>query len=174
MSIQYLKKSPKTSSIDDTKTAKIVQDLLKDIESSKEQGCIDLTKKFDKYDGEIVVSKERIDEIKKTLDQKTKDDVQFSYDRVRKFAEAQLKNYGQDFEVELSKGLYAGQKLVPVNTAGCYVPGGRYAHISSAVMSVTTAAAIEANLAGAAADLLVITTGTFPPITTPAAHAPIK
>ena len=61
MSIQYLKKSPKTSSIDDTKTAKIVQDLLKDIESSKEQGCIDLTKKFDKYDGEIVVSKERID-----------------------------------------------------------------------------------------------------------------
>jgi len=139
MSIQYLKKSPKTSSIDDTKTAKIVQDLLKDIEGSKEQGCIDLTKKFDKYDGEIVVSKERIDEIKKTLDQKTKDDVQFSYDRVRKFAEAQLKNYGQDFEVELSKGLYAGQKLVPVNTAGCYVPGGRYAHIASAVMSVTTA-----------------------------------
>ena len=139
MSIQYLKKSPKTSSIDDTKTAKIVQDLLKDIESSKEQGCIDLTKKFDKYDGEIVVSKERVDEIKKTLDQKTKDDVQFSYDRVRKFAEAQLKNYGQDFEVELSKGLYAGQKLVPVNTAGCYVPGGRYAHIASAVMSVTTA-----------------------------------
>ena len=139
MSIQYLKKSPKTSSIDDTKTAKIVQDLLKDIESSKEQGCIDLTKKFDKYDGKIVVSKERIDEIKKTLDQKTKDDVQFSYDRVRKFAEAQLENYGQDFEVELSKGLYAGQKLVPVNTAGCYVPGGRYAHIASAVMSVTTA-----------------------------------
>ena len=139
MSIQYLKKSPKTSSIDDAKTAKIVQDLLKDIESSKEQGCIDLTKKFDKYDGKIVVSKERIDEIKKTLDQKTKDDVQFSYDRVRKFAEAQLKNYGQDFEVELSKGLYAGQKLVPVNTAGCYVPGGRYAHIASAVMSVTTA-----------------------------------
>ena len=72
MSIQYLKKSPKTSSIDDTKTAKIVQDLLKDIESSKEQGCIDLTKKFDKYDGEIVVSKERIDEIKKTLRSKNK------------------------------------------------------------------------------------------------------
>jgi sulfopropanediol 3-dehydrogenase len=41
------------------------------------------------------------------------------------------------FEVELSKGLFAGQKLVPVNTAGCYVPGGRYAHIASAVMSVT-------------------------------------
>ena len=139
MAITYLKKSPKTSSTDDNKTAGIVQDLLKDIESTKEQGCIDLTKKFDKYDGEIMVSKEKIDEIKETLDQKTKDDIQFSFDRVRKFAEAQLKNYGQDFEVELSDGLYAGQKLVPVNTAGCYIPGGRYAHIASAVMSVTTA-----------------------------------
>ena len=139
MTIKYLKKSPKTSSTDDTKTAEIVSTLLKDIETSKEQGCIDLTKKFDKYDGEIVVSKERIEEIKKKLDQKTKDDVQFSYERVKKFAEAQLKNYGQDFEVELSKGLFAGQKLIPINTAGCYIPGGRYAHIASAVMSITTA-----------------------------------
>ena len=139
MAITYLKKSPKTSSTDDTKTTGIVQDLLKDIEKTREQGCIDLTKKFDKYDGEIVVSKERIEEIRKTSDQKTKDDIQFSYERVRKFSEAQLKNYGQDFEVELSNGLYAGQKLVPVNTAGCYIPGGRYAHIASAVMSVTTA-----------------------------------
>ena len=58
---------------------------------------------------------------------------------MRKFAEAQLKYYGQNFEVELSKGLFAGQTLVPVNTAGCYVPAGRYAHIASAVMSITTA-----------------------------------
>ena len=139
MAVKYLKKSPKTSSTDDTKTAEIVSTLLKDIKTSKEQGCIDLTKKFDKYDGEIIVSKERIEEIKKKLDQKTKDDVQFSYERVKKFAEAQLKNYGQDFEVELSKGLFAGQKLIPISTAGCYIPGGRYAHIASAVMSVTTA-----------------------------------
>ena len=114
MAIKYLKKSPKTSSTDDTKTTEIVKGLLKDIETNKEQACIDLTKKFDKYEGEIIVSKERIEEIKKTLDQKTKDDIQFSYERVRKFAEAQLKNYGQDFETELSPGLFAGQKLVPV------------------------------------------------------------
>jgi sulfopropanediol 3-dehydrogenase len=139
MPIQYLKKSPKTSSTDDTKTREIVENILKDIEKNKEEGCIELTKKFDKYEGDIIVSKERIEEIKKKLDQKTKDDVQFSHERVRKFAEAQLKNYGQDFEVELSKGLYAGQKLIPINTAGCYVPAGRYAHIASAVMSVTTA-----------------------------------
>ena len=139
MTIKYLKKSPKTSSTDDTKTKEIVQGLLNDLEKSREEGCKDLTKKFDKYEGEIVVSKDKIDEITKSLDQKTKDDIKFSYDRVRKFAEAQLKNYGQDFEVELSKGLYAGQRLIPVNTAGCYIPGGRYAHIASAVMSVTTA-----------------------------------
>ena len=139
MAIKYLKKSPKTSSTDDTKTREIVENILKDIEKKKEEGCKELGKKFDKYDGEIIVSKEKIEQIKKNLDQKTKDDVQFSHERVRKFAEAQLKNYGQDFEVELSDGLYAGQKLIPVNTAGCYVPAGRYAHIASAVMSVTTA-----------------------------------
>ncbi len=139
MAIRYLKKAIKTSSTDDEKTRKIVENILSDIEKRKEEACIELTKKFDKYEGEIIITKERIEEIKKTLDQKTKDDVQFSHDRVKKFAEAQLKNYGSDFEVELSKGLYAGQKLIPVNTAGCYVPAGRYAHIASAVMSVTTA-----------------------------------
>tara|TARA_Y100001970_G_scaffold273798_1_gene372503 strand:- start:335 stop:1621 length:1287 start_codon:yes stop_codon:yes gene_type:complete len=139
MAIKYLKKSIKTSSTDDTKTREIVENILKNIEKTKEEGCKELTKKFDKYEGDTIVSEERINEIKKTLDQKTKDDVKFSHDRVRKFAEAQLKNYGKDFEVELSDGLYAGQKLIPVNTAGCYVPAGRYAHIASAVMSVTTA-----------------------------------
>ena len=65
MAISYLKKSPKTSSTDDNKTNEIVQDLLKNIETTKEQGCIDLTKKFDKFDGDIIVSKERIEEVKK-------------------------------------------------------------------------------------------------------------
>ena len=139
MPIEYLKKAKKTSSTDDLKTREIVENILKNLETSKEDGCIELTKKFDKYEGEIIVSKEKIEDIKKKLDQKTKDDVKFSYERVRKFAEAQLKNYGNNFEVELSKGLYAGQSLIPVNTAGCYVPAGRYAHIASAVMSITTA-----------------------------------
>ena len=139
MTVKYLKKANKSSSTDDQKTKEIVEKILKDLEKTKENGCIELTKKFDKYDGEIIVSKEKIEEIKKELNQKTKDDIQFSYDRVRKFAEAQLKNYGNNFEVELSKGLFAGQTLIPVNTAGCYVPAGRYAHIASAVMSITTA-----------------------------------
>jgi len=139
MTIKYLKKANKKSSTDDQETKKIVEKILADLEKSKEEGCIELTKKFDKYEGEIIVSKDKIEQINKELDQKTKDDIQFSYDRVKKFAEAQLKNYGNNFEVELSKGLFAGQSLIPVNTAGCYVPAGRYAHIASAVMSITTA-----------------------------------
>ena len=61
----------------------------------------------------LLFQKKKLKKLKKSLDQKIKDDVQFSHERVRKFAEAQLKNYGQDFEVELSPGLFAGQKLIP-------------------------------------------------------------
>ncbi len=86
MTIKYLKKSPKTSSTDDLKTREIVQNLLSELEKSREEGCKELTKKFDKYDGEIIVSKDKIEEITKSLNQKTKDDIKFSYDRVRKFA----------------------------------------------------------------------------------------
>ena len=72
MAITYLKKSPKTSSTDDTKTREIVENILKDIEKTKEEGCKELSKKFDKYEGDVIVSKEKIEEIKKNLDQKTR------------------------------------------------------------------------------------------------------
>ena len=65
MTIKYLKKANKTSSTDDTKTKEIVQNLLNELEKTKEEGCKQLTKKFDKYEGEIIVSKEKIEEIKK-------------------------------------------------------------------------------------------------------------
>ena len=64
MAIQYLKKSPKTSSTDDTKTREIVENILKDIEKTKEEGCIELSKKFDKYEGEVVVTREKIEQLR--------------------------------------------------------------------------------------------------------------
>ena len=67
MSITYLKKANKTASTDDTKTREIVENLLSELEKTKEDGCKNLTKKFDKYDGEIIVSKEKIEEIKKNI-----------------------------------------------------------------------------------------------------------
>jgi len=139
MGIKYLKKAIKTSSSDDIKTRNTVQNILDDIEKRREEGIKEITKKFDKYEGEIVVSKKKIEEAIDKIDQKTKDDVQFAHERIKKFAEHQLKSMNNEFEVELSKGLFAGQRLIPIDTAGCYIPGGRYAHISSAVMAITPA-----------------------------------
>ena len=139
MAVKYLKKAIKTPSTDDSKTRTTVQNILNDIEKRREEGIKEITKKFDNYDGEIILSKEKIEEAIKKIDQKTKDDVQFAHERIKKFAELQLKSMNNEFEVELSKGLFAGQRLIPVNTAGCYIPGGRYAHISSATMAITPA-----------------------------------
>ena len=139
MTVKYLKRAIKNPSTDDTATRMAVQNILNDIEKRKEEAIKEITKKFDKYEGEIILSKEKIEDAIKKVDQKTKDDVQFAHERIRKFAEHQLKSMNNEFEVELSKGLFAGQRLIPVNTAGCYIPGGRYAHISSATMAITPA-----------------------------------
>jgi sulfopropanediol 3-dehydrogenase len=139
MTIQYIKKADKTSASDEVETRQRVQDILKDIESGRDSSIREISRKFDKYEGDVIVSQEKIEDVIKSLDQKVKDDVQFSYDRVRTFAEHQLKHLNNNFEVELSPGLFAGQKLIPVDSVGCYVPGGRYNNIASAVMSITTA-----------------------------------
>ena len=139
MTIKYIKKADKTAASDEVETRQRVQDILKDIESGRDKSIKEISLKFDKYEGDVIISQEKIEEVIKTLDQKIKDDVQFSYDRVRKFAEHQLKHLNNNFEVELSPGLFAGQKLIPVDSVGCYVPGGRYNNIASAVMSITTA-----------------------------------
>jgi len=139
MTISYIKKADKTASSDEAETRQRVQEVLKEIETKRDEGIREISRKFDKYEGDVIVSQEKIEEVIKSLDQKVKDDVQFSYDRVRSFAEHQLKHLNNDFEVELSPGLFAGQKLIPVNSVGCYVPGGRYNNIASAVMSITTA-----------------------------------
>ncbi len=139
MTISYIKKANKTASSDEVETRQKVQEVLNEIESKRDEGIREISRKFDKYEGDVIISKEKIEEVIKSLDQKVKDDVQFSYDRVRSFAEHQLKHLNNDFEVELSPGLFAGQKLIPVNSVGCYVPGGRYNNIASAIMSITTA-----------------------------------
>ena len=139
MTISYIKKADKTASSDEVETRQKVQEVLNEIESKRDEGIKEISRKFDKYEGDVIISQEKIEEVIKSLDQKVKDDVQFSYDRVRSFAEHQLKHLNNDFEVELSPGLFAGQKLIPVNSVGCYVPGGRYNNIASAIMSITTA-----------------------------------
>ena len=88
-SILIEKKAIKNTSSDETKTREIVQNLLTELEKTKEEGCKELTKKFDKYEGEIIVSKEKIEEKKKKIYKKTKNDIQFCNHREIKFSEPQ-------------------------------------------------------------------------------------
>lgn len=138
MTIQYLKKAIKTAATGEDNVGAIVTDMLDKIEVGGEQQVKDYTLQLDKWEGDILVSEKAISDASAQLTQEMKDDINFAYDRVKRFAEAQLSSL-TEFEVELSPGLFAGQKLIPVNTAGCYVPGGRYSHIASAIMSITTA-----------------------------------
>ena len=93
MAIKYLKKAIKTPSTDDYKTRTIVQNILNDIEKRREEGIKEITKKFDKYEGEIVVSKDKIEEAIKKIDQKIKDDVQFAYERIKKICRTSIKKH---------------------------------------------------------------------------------
>jgi sulfopropanediol 3-dehydrogenase len=144
MTIEYLKKADKTSSSGEDNTRTIVSDMLTQIEAGGEDKAREYAEKLDNYTGNIVVTEEEIAAASAKIPQSIKDDIQFSYDRVRGFAEKQREAL-IDFEVELSPGLYAGQKQIPVATAGCYVPGGRYSHVASAIMSVATAKAAGVN-----------------------------
>ena len=138
MAVQYLKKASKTAATGEDETRNIVAGMLSEIEAGGEEKAREYGVKLDKWDGEIVASRESIEAAAARVPQQLKDDLRFAYDRVRGFAEQQLKSI-QEFETELSPGLWAGQKLIPMDTAGCYVPGGRYAHVASAIMSITVA-----------------------------------
>ena len=138
MTIKYLKKAPLHSRSDDTKTQQIVRDILNDIEAGRDEKALEYAAKFDKYDGEIILSKEAIKAATAIVPEKMKQDIQFAHSNVERFAKVQ-KSTVANFETEVVPGLIAGQKAIPVNAAGCYIPGGRYSHIASAIMTVTTA-----------------------------------
>ena len=138
MAITYLKKADKTPQTGTEETRKIVSDMLAKIEAGGEEAALGYGKELDGFYGEAIVSEEMIAAAGDTVSDQLKDDIKFAYDRVTKFAEAQKASI-QEFETELSPGLWAGQKLIPIDTAGCYVPGGRYAHVASAIMSIATA-----------------------------------
>ncbi len=138
MPIEYLKKADLKSDTDASNTQEIVRGILDEIEAGGDAAAMRYAAKFDKYDGNVVLTKAEIEAAAAQVPEKLKKDIEFSHANVKKFAEAQ-KNSLIDFEVEVVPGLIAGQKSIPVNAAGCYVPGGRYSHIASAIMTVTTA-----------------------------------
>ncbi len=138
MSIEIVKKASKTPATGEDDTAEVVRNMLSEIEAGGESKAREYAQSLDGWEKDIVLSRAEIDLAIAQVPEQTRRDIQFSHQRVKGFAEAQLASMNE-FETELSPGLYAGQRLIPVNTAGCYVPGGRYAHIASAIMSITTA-----------------------------------
>ncbi len=138
MPTEYLKKAPRHSRSDASETRDIVRGILDDIEARGDAAALEYAAKFDRYEGELVLSSEAIAAAAAKVPEKLRRDIEFAHDNVRKFAEAQRATVA-DFEVEVVPGLIAGQKAIPVHAAGCYVPGGRYSHIASAIMTVTTA-----------------------------------
>ncbi|MDJ0992863.1 MAG: histidinol dehydrogenase [Dinoroseobacter sp.] len=135
---EYLKKATLTPKSDASETKKIVRNILDEIEAGGDEAALRYAAKFDQYEGEILLSPEAIDAAIAKVPEKLKADIRFAHANVKKFAEAQKATL-KDIEVEVVPGLIAGQKSIPVNAAGCYVPGGRYSHIASAIMTVTTA-----------------------------------
>ena len=138
MAREYLKKATLTSQSGASDVHDIVTGILNDIEEGGDAKALEYAKKFDNYDGNIILTAEEIEAAAALVPEKLKADIRFAHDNVRRFAETQ-KSTMKDVELEIVPGLVAGQKVIPVDAAGCYVPGGRYSHIASAIMTVTTA-----------------------------------
>jgi sulfopropanediol 3-dehydrogenase len=135
----YLKKAERSAESNVLEAQKVVNDMLTNIDKNGEQAVRDYAAKLDNWHGDILLSKSDIDAITSEVSQSVKDDIDFACKQVYDFAKAQ-----RDSVVEFytkNNGVEAGQRLLPVNVAGCYVPTGRYAHIASAYMSIATAKA---------------------------------
>ncbi|WP_282092466.1 histidinol dehydrogenase [Epibacterium ulvae] len=138
MARTYLKKATLTSTSHASDVHGTVVKILEDIESGGDQAALDYAAKFDKYTGPVLLSEADIKTACAKVPEKLKADIRFAHDNVKRFAQAQKATL-QDVEYEVVPGFIAGQKAIPVDAAGCYVPGGRYSHIASAIMTVTTA-----------------------------------
>ncbi|MDG1997550.1 MAG: histidinol dehydrogenase, partial [Amylibacter sp.] len=138
MARTYLKKAPKTSKTDSASVHDTVRGILNEIEEGGETAAKKYAEKFDNYHGALILSREEIEAASAKVPQKLKDDIAFAHENIKHFATAQKESM-QDFQLEVRPGLIEGQKTIPVRAAGCYVPGGRYSHIASAMMTVTTA-----------------------------------
>jgi sulfopropanediol 3-dehydrogenase len=140
MASEYLKKAGKTPETETATARKVVEEMLAQIEARGEAAVREYARSLDKWEGEILVSGDEIERRTRTIDARVKRDIEFATEAVRRFAAAQRQAM-QEFSTEVHPGLLAGQRLIPVNVAGCYVPTGRYAHIATAYMTIATAKA---------------------------------
>jgi sulfopropanediol 3-dehydrogenase len=140
MAMAYLKRASKTPETETAAAQKVVGDMLAEIEANRETAVRAYAKTLDQWDGEIVLSRAEIDSRAAEVPAQVRRDIDFAIRQVSDFAMAQRDSI-KEFSVDLHHGVVAGQRVLPVNVAGCYAPAGRYAHIASAYMGVATAKA---------------------------------
>src|SRR5262249_30174396 len=138
---RWLKRGMDASAIKaaDAKVRETVEAILADIEARKDAAVRDLSQKFDNWEPKSFRLTPA--EIEKAISQVSKrdlDDIKFAQTQVRNFAQKQ-KDTMKDLEVETLPGVILGHRHIPVNSIGCYVPGGRYPMVASAHMSIVTA-----------------------------------
>ena len=123
----------------DTQVRTVVEEILADVETHGDVAVRELSARLDHWAPESFrLSAGQIEAIVASLPQQTIDDIQFAQAQVRNFAQAQRASM-QEIEVETLPGVTLGHKHIPVNSVGCYIPGGRYPMVASAHMSVITA-----------------------------------
>ena len=138
---RYLKRGLDASAIKaaDTKVRETVESILADIEARKDEAVRDLSKKFDNWSpADFKLSEQDIERAIGQVKKRDLDDIKFAQAQVRNFAQKQ-RDTMKDLEVETLPGVGLGHKHIPVNSIGCYVPGGRYPMVGSAHMSIVTA-----------------------------------
>ncbi|MCZ0813245.1 MAG: histidinol dehydrogenase [Pseudomonadota bacterium] len=138
MSLEFIKSAPGQPPEAIADVADTVQIMLARLRAGGAQVALEYARSLDGWSGDITVTPERIAQAVAEVPQDLKDDINWAHENISRFAAAQRAT-AQDMEVELRPGLIAGQRQIPLSAAGCYVPGGRYTHIASALMSVATA-----------------------------------
>ena len=141
MTIEYLKKGKNEAdrAVDDAKVRGVVEDTLKAIEERGDKAVREFSQKFDNYTPESYkLNLDEIDSLVKKVAPQDLEDIKFAQSQIRKFAQAQ-RNSMQDIEVETMPGVILGHKNIPVQSVGCYVPGGKFPMVASAHMSIVTA-----------------------------------
>ena len=138
--IKYLKKADKTPETETATAQKVVTEMLAEIDKNGEAAVRAYAKSLDKWEGEFVATREQLDETARAIPESVRKDIDFAIAQVSAFATAQRESLSE-FSTTLHNGVTAGQRVLPVNVAGCYAPAGRYAHIASAYMGVATAKA---------------------------------
>ncbi len=141
MTIQYLKKGKNEAdrALDDAKVREIVEGTLKAIAERGDEAVREFSDKFDSYTPKsFKLSADEIDSLVKKVAPQDLEDIKFAQSQIRKFAQAQRDSM-QDIEVETMPGVILGHKNIPVQSVGCYVPGGKFPMVASAHMSIVTA-----------------------------------